>query len=355
MQEDNKQICVVIDTNILVSNSSLLLKTPLSSALLYILKRSDGRIGLPEIIEDEVIKHTIRVGREAIEKINSNFKTIEILMGRRSSYDLPDESQLENVARERFTELNPLIIRIPFTFDHAKSALRRINEESQPNGHKNQQFKDSAIWEAILTLFNSYTVHFITNDNAFYKNRQADTGKLADNLLEDCRKIGGEVFIYKDLESCLKVLRENVPALDVRSIIQAIDNVINPNLVREEILETGFEIVGLAIDLSSVSAFLTETIGKLALSFEIKYNLYDVQNIGEYERKEAILTAAGDCLYEPDTNIISDVRMDFERMTWLEPSGELGRRGSVYGYADIGMISFGGINQIQYTFREPLR
>lgn len=354
MQEDNKQICVVIDTNILVSNSSLLLKTPLGSALLYILKRSNGRIGLPEIIEDEVIKHTIRVGREAIEKINSNFKTIEILMGGRSSYDLPDESQLENVARERFTELDPLIIRIPFTFDHAKSALRRINEKFPPND-KDQQFKDSAIWEAILTLLNSYTVYFITNDNAFYKSRSADNGKLADNLLEDCRKIGGDVFIYKDVNSCLKVLRENVPPLDERSMIQTIDNIINPKLVRERILETGFEIVSLAIDLSSVSAFLTETMGKLALSFEIKYNLYDVQNIGEYERKEAILTAAGDCLYEPDTNIISDVRMDFERMSWLEPSGELGKRGIVYGYASTGMISFGGINQIQYTFREPLR
>lgn len=350
MQEDNKEICVVIDTNILVSNSSLLLKTPLGSALLYILKRSNGRIGLPEIIEDEVIKHTIRVGRKAIEEINSSFKIIEILMGGRSSYDLPDESQLEKVARERFTELDPLIIRIPFTFDHAKSALRRINEESQPNWHKNQQFKDSAIWEAILSILNSYTVYFITNDNAFYKSRSADTGKLADNLLEDCRKIGGNVYIYKDLDSCLKVLRENVPALDERSIIQEIDHIINPNLVRERISETGFEIISLAIDLSSVSAFLTEAMGKLALTFKIKYHLYDVQNRGASERKDAILTAAGDCLYEPDTNIISDVRMDFERMTWLEPTGELGRRGTVYMSA-----SMGDDNRIEYTFREPLR
>lgn len=350
MQVITKNFCVIIDTNIFISDSCLLLKTPLGSALLYILKRSNGRIGLPEIIEDEVIKHTIRLGRKAIEQINSNFKTIEVLMGERSNYHLPEESQLEKVARERFIELDPLIIRIPFTFDHAKSALRRINEESQPNGHKNQQFKDSAIWEAILTLLNSYTVYFITNDNAFYKSRNADTGKLADNLLEDCRRLGGAVHIYKDMTSCLKDLQENVPPLDYQSLILLIDSVINNKLRREVVAEVGFEIVKLAPELSSVTAFLTEMLDKLALRFEVTYNLSDVHNNGDIERKNAVLKAAGDCLYEPDTNTISDVQMDFERMTWLEPSGELGRRGIVYMSATIG-----GDSRIEYTFREPLR
>jgi hypothetical protein len=210
MQQNSKPVCVVLDTNIWISDSSLLLKTPLGAALLYNLKLINGYIGLPEIIEDEVIKHIIKVGQDAIQQINSNFKKIEIIMGSRSIYDLPTENQIELVTRERFTELNHLIVRIPFTLEQAKGAIKRVNECSQPNGEKNQQFKDSVIWEAILTIINNYTVYFITKDNAFYKDRKADHGKLAANLLNDCQKLGGFVHIYKDIQSCL----ENIPCLE---------------------------------------------------------------------------------------------------------------------------------------------
>ncbi|MDZ8258174.1 PIN domain-containing protein [Nostoc sp. ChiQUE01b] len=349
MQQESKPICVVIDTNTWISDSNLFLKTPLGAALLYILKRSNGYIGLPELIEDEVIKHTIRVGREAIQKINSNFKKIEIILGSRSTYELPNENQLESVARERFIELDHLIIKIPFSFEQAKAAVKRINECSQPNGEKNQQFKDSVIWEAILTLVNDYTVHFITQDNAFYKNRRADSGYLAENLLNDCQNLGSFVHIYQDIKSCLKQLQHSLPPLDYQSIILAIDSVINPNLQRQVVAEIGFEIVSLASELSTISAFITEMIGKLALSFEINYYLSDVHNTDDNERKNALLRVGGDCLYEFNSNSISDVKMDFERMTWLEPSGELGKRGIVYMSATLG-----GDNQAKYMFREPL-
>ncbi|MBE9188043.1 DUF4935 domain-containing protein [Microcoleus sp. LEGE 07076] len=160
MSVEQKPICVVIDTSIWRQDSNLLLRTPMGSALRYILKQSSGKIGLPEIIEEELTRNTVEQGLEAVEKINKGFKVIEVIMGCRCFYEVPDEAQLQATVTERLTDLNDLIIRIPFTFEHAKSALRRINEKSQPNGESNQQFKDSAIWEAILTLSNSYNYIF---------------------------------------------------------------------------------------------------------------------------------------------------------------------------------------------------
>lgn len=195
MSAEQKPICVVIDTNIWCQDSNLLLKTAMGSALLYILKQSNGKIGLPEIIEEEIIRNTVKIGIESVEAISKNFETIKLLMSFIKPYELPEKDQIEAVVIERLAELEELIIRIPFTLEHAKSALRRVNEKTQPNDGKNQQFKDSAIWEAILTLLDSYTVHFITKDNGFFKGRDNKTKELADNLQADCYNRGGNVYI----------------------------------------------------------------------------------------------------------------------------------------------------------------
>ena len=349
MSAEQKPICVVIDTNIWLQESSLLMRTAMGSALIYILKQSNGKIGIPEIIEEELTKNIVENGLKAIEQINKGFKSLEVIMGFRDSYEVPNKAQLEAAVKERLTDLDDVIIRIFFTFEHAKSALRRINEKTQPNGDKNQQFKDSAIWEAILELSDSHTIYFISDDNGFFKNRNQQTEELADNLLNECNKRAAKVSIYNNMASCLKALQQDVPSLDYSNIILTIDKLINSRLRRELATEIGFEITTLALEKSSLSAFFIEINGKLALSFELCYHCIDIQNNGEIERTEALLRAKGDCLYEIDTQKISDIKMDRERLYWVEPSGEAGRRGVVYASA-----TMGGTEQVNYTFREPV-
>jgi len=353
MSAEQKPIYVVIDANIWLQDSNLLMRTAMGSALLYILKQSKGKIGLPEIIEEELTRNIVENGLKAIEQINKEFKSIEVIMGFRDSYEVPNKAQLEAAVKERLTDLEDVIIRIFFTFEHAKSALRRINEKTQPNGDKNQQFKDSAIWEAILELSDSHIIYFISDDNAFFKNRNKQTEELADNLLNECNKMGAKVSIYNNIASCLKALQQDVPSLDYSNIILTIDKLLNSGLRRELATEIGFEITTLAIEKSSLSAFFTEINGKLALSFELCYHCIDIQNNGEVERIEALLRAKGDCLYEIDTQKISDIKMDRERIYWVEPSGEAGRRGVVYA-SGTATITMGGSQQVNYTFREPV-
>ena len=70
MSIEKKPICVVIDTNIWMQDSNLLLKTVMGSALLYILRQSKGKIGLPEIIEEELTRNIVEKGIQAGKKEN---------------------------------------------------------------------------------------------------------------------------------------------------------------------------------------------------------------------------------------------------------------------------------------------
>ncbi len=351
MEQKSKTLCVVIDTNIWKKNTNILLKTPLGAALLYYIKQKNGCIGLPEVIENEVIKHTIKDGYKAVENINKNFKIIEIIMGERSDYEVPDETAIKESIESRMKEIEPLIKRVPFTLEHAKSALKRVDEGTPPNGEKNQQFKDSAIWEAILSLLReNYEVHFVTEDKGFFKNRNDNCGRLAENLEEDCKNLGQKVFIYKDLKSCLYKLKAGIPELDKTSILLGIDQEINSNLSQDLLSETGFEITEFYQNKSSISAFYTEVINKLALEFELKYHLSDFQNIEENERHNSILTVEGECMYDYTEKNLSEIILRRETVNWLYADGTPGRRGEV---SLRGTCVIGGRNEeIKYKFRE---
>lgn len=176
-----------------------------------------------------------------------------------SPYKVPDEAEIKSAVQARITELDSLFHRVDFTWEHAQSALKRINEKSPPNNN-NQQFKESVIWEAILELLSSHVVHFVTKDDAFYKDRKPKINSLAKNLLSDCNKRGGIVYIYPDMASCLKVIQEDVPPLDLNSLIVEIDSYINSQLVKRDLaMDVGFEVGCLAVELSSVSPLFTET------------------------------------------------------------------------------------------------
>ncbi len=354
MSGEKKPICIVMDTNIWYQDSNLLLNTPKGSELLYILRKSGGKIGLPEIIEEEVIRKMLVRGTKAAEEINRNFKTVEKIIGFRWLYKVPNEVELEDAIRKRLIELNDLFHKIECTSEHKKSAQKRVDEKSPPNSRK-PQFNDSAIWEAILDLLDSYTVHFICGDKQFYKGEDVTTKALAKNLLEDCRKRCGNVHIYNDMESCFPILWKDVPKIDYSNLILKIDGVINPRLRIELLAETGFEVVNLISEDSSVSAFFIEIKDNLLLNFELCYQCIDIRNNDNEKRKNARLNIKGACLYEFNSQVISDsdsdIKKEFERISWIEPSGEPNRRGAVYPNC---IISIGGSQKVPFSFKEPV-
>jgi hypothetical protein len=255
--------CVIVDTNEL--RTSLLLNNTMGAALLFAMQQHGGKLGWPEIIEDEIRKHALLRALDAIQRVRDELRALEILMGWRPDPGLPSQADVDAAISRRIADLGPLLVRVPFTIEHARAALRRVNEETPPNGNRNQQFKDSVIWEAILELAATYRVHFVTGDTGFYERRDLKNG-LAKELSNECSQAGFEVHVYPELASCVDALRTAAPALDTDAVVAALDSPLRTELGAEAAKR---EFILGEITASSVSAFITERIGILAIKYDI--------------------------------------------------------------------------------------
>jgi hypothetical protein len=222
---------VVLDTN--VWRSELLLTSPLGEALVFALVQDQGTIGLPEIVELELKKHVVRAGMEASNQIQANLDFIQrIQTGRsRPESDLmfalglsfaryPEEAEVARWIDRRLDALPFDLRRVPFTEGHARRALLRVIDETAPNGPKNQQFKDSAIWEAILEIADKNPVVFVTRDKGFYANRTPSSG-LDPALLADAKRSRQGITVVTTLAACLREMGKSavVPSFEALSEI----------------------------------------------------------------------------------------------------------------------------------------
>jgi len=187
-QDSRKRICVVVDT--CVWRAEPLLKTPLGVTLVYTLSRRGGVVGLPEVVELELKSQIVEAGLEAANKARGPLHILRTITDVPSlGTDLPTQVTLSQKVDERIAQLAPVLAREPFTAEHAKAALAMVNAKLPPNGEKNQQFKDSAIWQAGLALSLRYSTVLLTHDKAFFRDKDPANG-LANNLIEDCSKAG---------------------------------------------------------------------------------------------------------------------------------------------------------------------
>ena len=317
-----------------------MLRRGLGASLLHALNIMGGYIGLPEVVEREIIKQLVLTGLRANEVIKEGYDSIGQLTGSVRKYWLPTEDELKNHIVGRLNELDKLFQRVPFTLDHAKSALDRVNSGLPPNGPKNQQFKDSAIWEAILDLSRSYKIHFVTEDNGFFKGREPKKG-LAENLLRDCAEIGAEVTAYNDLSPCLELILEKAPPLDHEEIALAIDRVVNSDL-SNRVTRKGFEL-GEMSD-KEISHFPTANFDLASVKFKLTYKLSDVSQAKESERIEASLFVIGDCSYDVSRRTALDILLDSVEYRWQDLDGEIHKSRDVFVRVHDTVIAITGLS-----------
>jgi hypothetical protein len=333
---------VVIDTNVWVYTTRLL-TTDLGAALLYAIGRTNSQLALPEVIEEEIRKHTIKTGADAVSDINEGYRRIEMLMGQRDDYRVPTANDLANRVDDRLAELSKIVHRVPFTFEHARGALKRLLEETPPNASKNQQFKDSAIWEAVLELSRKGTVNFVTEDKAFFVDRDPKKG-VARNLKDEANE---RVKVFYKLPSYLDQMREDIPAIDNAAVALKINEALSKSLL-DRAAEKEYEIRGL--ESHRMSFFLTEKAQILALDFELTYKVDGLRTSAESSSFSGLQQVKGNGGYDVRRDSIADVSI--ERIdTWL-PDGE---RLPGFGLINLRVESAGiGRRTIPYTLKEPL-
>lgn len=335
---------VVIDTNIWVYTTGLL-TTALGAALLYAISRTNSQLALPEVIEQEIQKHTIKRGVDAVNKICESYRLIEMLMGARDNYRVPSRDELSNRVDKRLAELSNIVHCVPFSFEHARGALSRVLEQAPPNGEKNQQFKDSAIWEAILELSNDCEVHFVTEDTAFFIERTPKKG-LAVNLKHEAN---GRIQVFYGHPSYLEQISQEIPKINEAKVAQKINGSLS-KFLRERADKDEYQIG--CLESYKVAFYLTEKAQLLAVEFELTYAIHDLKVAADQPPMSGLQKVTGNGGYDIQQEAIEDVSI--ERIETLSVDGE-----PLRGFGLVSLraepLIVGERKTIRYRLREALR
>lgn len=338
----DKPECVLLDTNMWVQNP--LLRTAIGSALMYAIKRSEAQLALPEVVEQEVTKCTIRVAQEAVGAIEKGFRNITSIMGFHKSYEVPKEGEIEEAVSKRFTELDTFIVRVPFTLEHAKSALRRVSEHIPPSSTKQQQFKDCAIWEAALSLAKDYNVHLVTQDGDFYQDKERFV--LNEHLSRECADLGVTIMVCHDLKLCVAKLSEAFPPLDKSAIAQQVYTFFSDQ-VAEYAAHRDIKLSELKC--SDIKAFQTETPNIIAIEYCLNVVGIDTSVEPQEVRRNPTICVSGGCKYVLDEQAIQENAFDEIRYEWCDVNGNVSSEKDIFLRGTIGRQ-----HTLRYTNREEI-
>jgi hypothetical protein len=210
--------CVVVDTNEWIATRWF--STPIGEAFQGFIGTGKVRFAIPEVLQIEIDKHQERLILDLVDQTTSLLEYIERLSGITQKKPSPDD--ITSALTDRLSPLCEAAIRLRVTQEHARSALKRINDESPPNGPKNQQAKDSLQWEACLDLSEKYHVSFITRDGGFYLDRDPRKG-LARNLAAEPAVQLGRLVVYPSIEEFLSAVQSEsrvIPPVEIDSLVE---------------------------------------------------------------------------------------------------------------------------------------
>jgi hypothetical protein len=298
---------VVLDANVWVTER--LLQSSLGSAVLFALTGSHALIGLPEVIEIEVKSVLTTQAEEAVEELRRSTHLLRQLSGQRATHHVPTSEAIQEGMAQRWTELGGILMRIPFTLEQAKAALRRSVEKIPPSGMNNEQFRDSCIWEAAFGLSAERTVHLVTNDSAFYEGRDRSRGLLSEPLRQELAESGREIRIYSSVRDLLARMDTAVLVLDEAAIADGIVQAIRPRA--REIAGEGDRGLDLGpLRGTRISGYATPKPSVVAVSFQVWFELEGVEAQEDTDHKaEATLRVGGSCSYDPNLNEVSEIEI----------------------------------------------
>lgn len=326
------QVCVILDTNVWLSSN--LLRSELGKALLHSIHRAKGSLGLPEVVEMELVARGTDMVLGAAAKARSHISFLEGILGARINVTLPKRNKLKEAVKARIRWLGPMIQRFPLTLDQARRAIARLVAGTPLSGPNHEEFRDALIWEMALELARTTRVFLVTADRNFYEERDFEKG-LSTCLREDINNSEAQIEVFAELGQCIARLGDEVPvpAINYRILVPEITKVIRKEVVTSA-QARGFGLV--AVQDSKVAHFPTDVPSMVAVAFSIKYELIDLNVSNEQERTNAHVVVKGECSYEPDTHHVERVGFEVMEFTWIDPDGEKRRARNHYASAHIG-------------------
>jgi len=304
--------CVVIDCNEWIRLKWL--GSPIGRAFMTTLERNKTLVlAIPEVLDSELTKHRAADARALLRRLEDIKAEIDTATGGAVITGMVGltEEEIEVAIRQRLATASDRIIYPEMTLEQVRGALRRVNGETPPNGPKNQQMKDSLLWEACLTLSEDSRIIFVTSDSGFYLDRQSKKG-LARNLAEEPAVSTGRLRVFPSLEEALAVLAPDSVASEAEA--EKVD--IRELLAVEA--RWAFHSSHIATDVAAEITdrgvvphfFRTDTPHVFAVSFTAFFHV----NRGTEDRLSGEAAVTGECTLDARTTTVTAVHL--ERINW---------------------------------------
>ena len=303
---------VVLDTNIWIKEMAL--NSNIGSAVRYYLKNQDICIGLPEVIELETKNNLRAYLYKLIKDAEDSHRKLLSVFGELEELIIPTSEDVDGLVSTIFDRVGVDIIRQPFTKKSARKSLMRTIEKIPPSD-RGQQFKDGVIWEDCLKILEEDDVKFVTEDKAFYKNRDYSKGLVLE-LEKDLEDKGHQLHIFNSLESLLTEI-QTLPSIESELLINAYySNYVGKAtdwLVENDIAIHEDEKPNLEF-----KAYATEDPKKLYVSFDINQKCLDLSG----NNRHFILIFSGDTYFDTKSNQFDGITRRSEELFMYDKRGE---------------------------------
>lgn len=301
---------VIFDTNVWISD--LALTSNVGSAVRFYLREQNARIGLPEVVKLETEFHLRTTLADHIEAIRLSHRQLLAVFGRLKEVVLPTEEEVETLISKVFSNLGVEIQEYPFTLESARASLIRAVQKLSPSD-RNQQFKDGVLWEDCLNILRTQSVFLVTEDKAFYKNRDTKLG-LADELAKDLGGAQNEFRIFPSLRDLLSQIGTGVK-IDPFSLIDAYMN-LHGDKMKSMADKHSFTLSGQPE--ATLDVFVTEKPSFLYVTFTIVLPCEDATSEG---RTGARMIARGEGTYDAEGKRFTELANRGEQLIYQLPDG----------------------------------
>lgn len=202
-------VIVICDTNVFVRETHLLRKKG-GPDLVRQLRRTNGRLFVPDILRTEYIEQTLEAANAERQKYESASGVLGTLIGFRHQ-PLPNNEAINQTALDRLRALESITRNAPLTGEILEAAGRRSVAKRRPTSKTDHGYKDCLIWESVLRLPPGSDIRLVSRDDkAFFSGEN-----LAQELSDDAQAKEIKVRAYKNIEDLIRDLQAESPALNM--------------------------------------------------------------------------------------------------------------------------------------------
>ncbi|BBU69650.1 hypothetical protein ICHIJ1_10860 [Fluviibacter phosphoraccumulans] len=225
---------------------------------------------------------------------------------------MPDDSQIEEKVEHIFSDLGVSLIEVPFSIESAQSSFLKTVYKVPPSD-KTQEFKDGVLWADCCGLLEEDDVSLVTNDKAFFANRDFTKG-LAANLVDEVSIRPKTFKIFASLSELISELKTEL-IIDKEILLYAL--FANKGTSIDDLLTRTNYRLGETYEVE-YSAYVTENPNLLYLEFTVEIVAHDAT---AEDRPDGSLVLRGDANLNTESSTYESIRVWEEELSYNEQDG----------------------------------